>query len=244
MPTYEHSPMFDLLYQVPVEQTPLYAVLTVLHQALSGKPVGTCVLSCHQISGALHHLGFHAEPIAACATLYRNTDTFTEVSEVGVSKRPPIVRPDGTTTGHMVVWTRSFGLVIDPSLVQHPILLSRAAEHPIYSIPVPVEAPTDRDELLQHRLALALDTQLSASWLLLPELTDATNAVLDGPMRTAAKLGGLGLATDALDVLQRLGEDRDLSQLPDLYPRLGALLRGEQYLPALPTEVPPELLDD
>lgn len=243
MPNYEHSPMFGLLYQVPIELTPLYAVLAVLHQALSGKPVGSCVLSCHQVSTALNHLGFHAEPIAACATVYRTTDSFTEQSDVGTWKRPPVVRPDATTTGHMVIWTSSFAQIVDPTLVQDPILLSLAAVDPIYSIPVCGPAPTDLDTLLQARLVAHLDQGLYVSWLLLPEWTEATNAVMDEPMCTAAALGGLSLATTALDVLRDLGGDRDLSELRGRYPELDALLAGDQRLPELPAQVPPELRD-
>jgi len=242
MPAYEHSPMFALLVEAPVELTPLYAVLAALHQASSGKPVGTCVVSCHQISGALHHLGFDAEPIAACATLYRTTDTFTEVSEVGVWKRPPVLRPDGTTTGHMVVWTASFAQLIDPTLVQDPTLFALAATDPIYSIPVSVALPTDPDEVLRARPVVALDERLHASWLLLPEWTEAMNSVLAGAEGTAATLGGLALATDALVALRNLGQERDLTQLPHLYPQLGALLSGRRRLPPLPAQVPPELL--
>ncbi|MEO3931125.1 polymorphic toxin-type HINT domain-containing protein [Micromonosporaceae bacterium B7E4] len=113
MPVYEHSPMFGRLVDAPAELIPLFAVLAVLHQRQSGKPLGTCVPTSYQISGALRHLGFEAEPVAACATVYRVTATFREVSDVGVWKRPPIVHPDGTTNGHMVVWASSFAQLVD-----------------------------------------------------------------------------------------------------------------------------------
>jgi hypothetical protein len=241
MPRYEHSPMFGLIYEVPIELTPLYAVLAVLHQALSGKPAGSCVLSCHQISGALLHLGFQAEPIAACATLYRTTASFTEESDLGEWSRPPVVRPDGTTTGHMVVWAPLFAQIVDPTLVQAPMLLSRAAVDPIYSIPVLAPAPIDLDALLQAHLVVQLDHDLYASWLLLPAWTEAANAVLDDPMRTAAALGGLRLAVDALGLLRDLGSDRDLTGLSSRFPRLDALLAGEQRLPDVPAHLPPDL---
>jgi hypothetical protein len=243
MPTYEHSPVWARLYEVPVEQTPLYAVLAVLHQALSGRPVGSCVLSCHQVSGALRHLGFDAEPIAAHARLYRTTVTFTEESDIGVWKRPPVVRTDGTTTGHMVVLAWSFGQLVDPTLVQDPTLLARAASDPIYSIPVCAPVPTDLDSLLQRPPTQQLDHDLHVSWLLQPEWTAATNAVLDDTLKLAATLGALSLATQAVDVLQRLSADRDLTPLGNINATIGALLAGERQLPALPTEVPPQLRD-
>ncbi|ROO52700.1 hypothetical protein EDC02_7640 [Micromonospora sp. Llam0] len=243
MPVYQHSPMWNRLFEVPAELTPLYAVLTVLHQAMSGKPAGSCALACHQISGALHHLGFPAEPIAACATLYRTAGTFREESDLGVWQRPPTIRPDGTTTGHMIVWAPSFAQVIDPTLVQHQILLSRAATNPVYSIPVCAPAPAEADALLRARLVARIDEDLYVSWLLQPDWTDLVNAVLDEPLTIAAELGGLSLATDALDVLYRLVAERDLDPVTTLSPRLNALLAGTAHLPPMPDEVPPELRD-
>lgn len=242
MPTYEQSPVWARLYEVPLEQTPLYAVLAVLHQALSGRPVGSCVLSCHQISGALQHLGFDAEPIAAHARLYRTISaSLTEESDIGVWKRPPIVRPDGTTTGHVVVLAWSFGQLVDPTLVQDPTLLARAARDPLYSIPVCAPVAPDLDLLLQQPPVQQLDHDLYVSWLLQPEWTDATDAVLDHTLRLAATLGSLSLATQAIDVLQRLSAERDLTTLANSNATLGDLLSGERRLPAPPVEIPPEL---
>jgi hypothetical protein len=59
-----------------------------LHQVLSGRPVASCVLSSHQIAGALRHLGCQAEPVAACATVYWTSEAFVEVAEVGSADRP------------------------------------------------------------------------------------------------------------------------------------------------------------
>jgi hypothetical protein len=239
MPVYEHSPMWDRLFTVPVELTPLYAVLTVLHQAMSGKPAGSCVLTCHQISNALHHLGFPAEPIAACATVYRATGTFSEESDLGVWRRPPIIRPDGTTTGHMIVWAPSFAQLVDPTLVQHEVLLARAATNPVYSIPVCAPAPTEPEALLQAKLVAQLDEDLYVSWLLQPDWTDLVDAVLDEPLAIAADLGGLRLAHNALDVLHRLADHRDLAPVLSVSPYLNSLLTGTAQLPAMPDELPP-----
>lgn len=241
MPVYEYSPMWNRLFEGPAELAPLNAVLAVLHQAMSGRPAGSCVLTCHQISAALHHLGFPAEPIAACATLYRTAGSFSEESDLGVWQRPPIVRPDGTTTGHMIVWAPSFAQLIDPTLVQHEILLSRAATNPTYSIPVCVPAPTDPEALPRERLVARLDEDLYVSWLLQPDWTDAVNAALDETLTLAAELGGLSLATQALEVLRRLAAERELGPPDALSARLGALLAGTAHLPAMPDEVPSQL---
>ncbi|WP_327023091.1 hypothetical protein [Micromonospora sp. NBC_01739] len=236
MPLFEHSPMFGRLVDAPVELVPLLAVLAVLHQAQSGMPVGTCVPTSHQVSGALRHLGFEAEAVAACATLYRVTDTFTEVSEVGVWKRPPVVHPDGTTNGHMVVWTPSFAQLVDATLVQDPLLLAAAQADPVYSTPVFVEVPTDRREFLAAQPVAWLDDHLYASWVLLPDWTRRMDPVLEGEAGVVVELGALGLATDALRLIAAVGEDRDLDALPVRCPRLGALLQGKEQLPKLPAE--------
>ncbi|MDI6105900.1 hypothetical protein QLQ12_45755 [Actinoplanes sp. NEAU-A12] len=65
--------------------------------------------------------------------------------------------------------------------------------------------PTDIDSLLQQPPVQQLDHDLHVSWLLQPEWTDATNAVLDEILRLATALGALSLAPQAIDVLQRLG---------------------------------------
>lgn len=236
MQVYEISPMFGRLVEAPVELVPLLAVLAVLHQAQSGKPVGTCVPTSHQVSGALRHLGFEAEPVAACATLYRMTDTFAEVSEVGVWKRPPVVQADGTTNGHMVVWTPSFAQLVDATLVQDPLLLAAAQVDPLYSTPVFVDVSSDWDEFLATRPIAWLDDRLYASWALTPEWTTAMDPVLEGETGAVVERGALGLATDALGLIEAVGAERDLSALPVRWPRLGALLQGQEHLAELPSE--------
>jgi hypothetical protein len=243
MPVFAYSPLFTLIVEAPVELVPMYAVLAVLHQKSSGLPVGTCVPTSYQISGALEHFGFRAEPMAACASVHRATDTFTEISDVGVSNRPPVVFPDGTTTGHMIVWTSSFGHLIDATLVQDPTLLAAAHHDPLYSMPVFMPVPADRAAFLRTEPVLALDERLHVSWVLRPEWTAAMEPVLDGPMGLIASLGALALATDALEVVRDLGDERDLSSLPARYPRLGRLLAGQERLPSLPDRPPPELAD-
>ncbi|RGC68216.1 hypothetical protein C5N14_14955 [Micromonospora sp. MW-13] len=239
MPLFEYSPMFGRLVDAPVEMVPLLAVLAVLHQAQSGMPVGTCVPTSHQVSGALRHLGFEAEAVAACATLHRVTDTFTEVSEVGVWKQPPVVHPDGTTNGHMIVWTPSFAQLVDATLVQDPLLLAAAQVDPVYSTPVFVEVPTDRRDFLAAQPVAWLDDRLYASWVLLPDWTRRMDPVLEGEASTVVELGALGLATDALRLIAAVAEERDLGAMLVQYPRLGALLRGERQLPESPVEPPP-----
>ena len=185
--------------------------------------------------GAGGELDLGAEPVAACASVYRTTQTFVEVSQVGTPDRPPRLRPDGTTTGHMVVWTSTFARLVDATLVQDPTLLALAHTDAVYSMPVLARAPAQRTQLWRAELGILLTDDLHVTWLLQPQWTDLANQVLVGDLQTAAVHGALGLATDALRVITGLGEDRDLGELSTLYPTLAALLTGDAELPPMPS---------
>ncbi|MDQ1722742.1 MAG: hypothetical protein QOI26_2476 [Pseudonocardiales bacterium] len=62
---------------------------------------------------------------------------------------------------------------------------------------------------------------MNASWLPLSEWTETVNGVLGGPTPVATALGRLGLATDALDLLRRLSQERDatVAQLSPALPQ-------------------------
>ncbi|WP_233513987.1 hypothetical protein [Micromonospora craterilacus] len=97
----------------------------------------------------------------------------------------------------MIVWTSSFGQLVDATLVQDPLLLTAAHADPVYSTPVFVEAPADREEFLAAQPVVWLDQQLYASWLLLPDWTPLMDPVL-AECGWIIELDALGLAVDAL----------------------------------------------
>jgi hypothetical protein len=125
MPEFE-SPMFGMLDSVTVEQVPLYTALAAVHYEMSGAPPQACVSICYQLAGALRHLGLQAEVMAACATVFDRDDQQVKHADVGRWDRAPIVRPDGTTDGHVVLWAESGRRLVDPTIVQAPVLLEAA----------------------------------------------------------------------------------------------------------------------
>jgi hypothetical protein len=237
LPEYE-SQMFGITAQVPIDVVPLYAALSVVHQEMSGAPANSCVPVCHQLAGALGHLGFDVEVMAACATVYHREDQDTKFADVGVWEHPPKVRPDGTTDGHVVLWANSFKRLVDPTIVQAPKLLKGADADPSFTMPV-VLPVASRDKLFGSGSLATPKGPFVISWMFFPEWTDLMTPVLDGDLGEALPYGTLGLAHAALEVMRALRQVRsDVRQLYSLYPRLGALLAGRQSLPALPAEPP------
>jgi hypothetical protein len=86
MPVYDTSTLLGMLVNLPADAVPLYAVLAVVHGLMSGRPAGSCVTMCHQIAGALGHLGFAAEPMAPVPPCSAATSRYTDV---GVWEQPP-----------------------------------------------------------------------------------------------------------------------------------------------------------
>ncbi|MGC4856550.1 hypothetical protein ACLQ24_25055 [Micromonospora sp. DT4] len=65
------------------------------------------------------------------------------------------------------------------------------------------------------------------------------DSVLEGESGAVVERGALGLATDALGLIEAIGAERDLSALPVRWPRLGVLLHNQEQLAELPSEPPP-----
>ena len=234
--------MLAVLLEAPLELVPMYAVLAVLHQKSSGAMLGTCVVTCYQVAGALRHLGFTAAPVAATATVYRvvsisGRQPVAWARDIGTTEEPPTVTAEGATDGHMVVHAPSFGRIIDPTIVQDPSILAAAYRDPRYSIPAIVAVPAvpaDPAALTSIEPAYAYDENLHVTWTLRPDWTHLLDGVLDFPdSEEAARRGSTGLAHDTLDLIRELDADRDLHALIGLYPHLGPLLDGRAQLPAI-----------
>jgi len=236
MPEFQPA-MFGKLTVVPVELVPLYASLAVVHADMSGAPAGICVPVCYQLAGALGYLGFDAEVMAACATVFHRDRQDTKFADVGVWDRPPKVRLDGTTDGHVVLWAGSFRRLVDPTIVQAPELLAAARDDLAFTLPV-VLSVASREQLASQSLATVKGPFL-ITWMLFPEHTGALKPMLGGDIGAALPYGSLVLAHTVLDVLRALGRVRpDLRRLRNLYPQLGALLTGRSQLPGLPDDAP------
>ena len=208
----------------------MWAALAAVHTALRDYPVNICVSACHLLVRTLQHLGFEAEMMAACATIFRREDTSTRYADIGRWDRPPRTRADNSTDGHAVVWTESFHRLIDPTIQQDATLAGAGADDPSMAIPAVIRAP-DRDWLMHHTPAAPRGPYL-ITWSVLPDWTYAFDPLLAGRDGELYETAALQLADDALIALRSAGRRRDLRQLDALYPRLSALLAGRATLTA------------
>ncbi|ROO62641.1 hypothetical protein EDC02_4624 [Micromonospora sp. Llam0] len=219
--------MLGSLVNGPIEALPLYAVLTAVHLELSGKAVNACLPVCYQIVGALRHLGFAAEMMAAYVEVASAGQPY---GGIGVNGKATVY-PDGTTNGHMVVWADSFNRLVDATVAQHPEL-NRAVHQGSLNQSAPLVLPVgERDVLMQGAIG-AIRAPYQLAYLALPHYT----SVFDGwiaQYREPLDYGALSMAHRGLYALQATGKMRNVRQLAHLYPHLGRLLDGVDQLPEL-----------
>jgi len=232
------SSMMEVLAAVSVDMIPLYAALTLIHSTMSGSPAEICVPACYQLMEALGHLGFDAEVMAACVTVFPRENPEAGHFDVGVWDRAPTIQLDGTTDGHAVLWAGSFSRLVDPVIPQSPRLLAAAQQDIRFTHPV-VLPMTDREQLFASASLVSFRDPFMLSWMLFPERTDAFTPALAGDLGATLPYAGLLLAHTTLGLIQALGELRgDLDRLHSRYARLGRLLTGRSQLPELPDEPP------
>lgn len=236
------SSMFAIAAAAPSELTPLYAALAIVHNDMSGARPNCCVPICYQLASALAYLGLKAEPLAACATVFSREDLGETVTDVGVWQETPIIRADGTTNGHVILWADSFGRMVDPTVVQEPRLLAAARRDPDVSLPCILPIPGGRDGLLSTQPKM-IRGPFVIGWTTFPDGAVDLAPMLHGDLGEAVTYGALALAHGTLDILRVLHEKRSdhLAGLDEAYADLGALVAGHQALPELPNE-PPEAL--
>jgi hypothetical protein len=221
------DPIIRLLLPMPAETVPLWAQLFVIHQSLYGAPLGSCVTTCQILAGALTHLGFACEPMAAAVQVSAvASGAVGGDSSVGVIGEPPTVRHDGTTNGHMAVWVDSMARLADPTVTQEPRLHAQAQVDQRLGLPavLPVQ---DRDTLLAISPA-TMRGPYRLTWHLYPDWTGILAGVLTDPMREAIPYGGLNLAHKTVGILLQLADHRDPAPMTRARPHLRDLL------PALP----------
>jgi hypothetical protein len=226
--------LYPILLQAPVDAVPLYMALAVLHQASAGKPANVCVTTCSILSGALYHLGFTAEVIAASAGIADQSDPTRTITDVGVWEKPPVVRPDGSTNGHMVLWARTFRRLVDPTIAQAPTLLAAARTVPNQAFPAVLQI-NDPDQLRGNQMIASARGPYVVTWTLFPHWTPILTAMVTGDVKEAVDYGALNLARTVIQQLNTFTTVRNLRALHTLYPDLGALLAGRRQLPDLPT---------
>lgn len=230
------SAIFSGLLEMPIDAVPLYAMLAVVHQDMSGRSANTCISVCRQIAASLQLLGFDAESMVAYTTIEPQGHQAAPQTEIGVRDQPPIVRPDGTTDGHMVVWADSFNRLVDPTIMQEPRLRRAARTSHTYGLPVVLPVAGGRAALERGRFGTHREPYLT--WTVFPQWTYRLDFAPTTEYRDVFRYGALGLAGATLEILRGLSEHRDLTELHRLYPQLHELLVGRRELPALPADPP------
>lgn len=67
---------------------------------------------------------------------------------VGTSRGKPSLADVGSTNGHAVFWARSFGLLVDPTIVLARHVRAAAKGNPMGTFPIMLPVPDDREALL------------------------------------------------------------------------------------------------
>jgi hypothetical protein len=230
------------LTQCPPELLPLLAALAIAATGYT-RPVGSrSVPACHLLQGALKYLGLQGQVIAASARVVH--DASGAVDNIGECPRAPIVRDDGDSDGHAVLWVESSRRLIDPTVLQLQHLHAAAEDNMSFGVPVMVPLPS-LDSLLDPAPGMAvmcLRPPLAISWVAEPRWAQAVTPVPGSDLDTGLSYGKLALAHSILELIQGLRNFRpdlaDLAQVSALHPVLAELLDGRSHLPGLLAEPP------
>jgi hypothetical protein len=226
----------NLLALCEAEILPLIAALAVIHHEQSGTPGTRSVPACWQLHGALSHLGFDGEVIAAMALVIPDGDSMPE--HVGASQGKPTLADDGSTNGHAVLWARSFSRLVDPAIVLAGHVRSAAKGDPMMTFPVMLPVPDDRQALLEPAvIASSSRPALNLAWGLMPHWTQALTPVPGSRLHVTLEAAKITLARATLEIIRELhGVRTDLARMRVSYPALAALLDGRSQLPPLPAQ--------
>ncbi|MDW5325360.1 hypothetical protein [Plantactinospora sp. KLBMP9567] len=231
------------LLVVPVEATPVQAIVAAAHQAIGGRSAYPGVLAAGQLARGLSLLGFDTELIPACTVVCYSDHGKTRFRDVGVWKEAPVVRADGSTDGHVVVWCDSLNRCIDLAPCQDRMLRGASTPEEAFDHPVVLPVVGGRRQLLdRQRQIMAPRPPFALHWTFFPDWAPLFDPLLDRHS-AAIEQGGLAMAHAAVDLLAAVAVVRDLSQLDEWYPRLGDLLSGRQSLPTRAEDGSPEKCD-
>ncbi|WP_327034871.1 hypothetical protein [Micromonospora ureilytica] len=222
-----------MLHVMPAEAALVQAIVAVAHQAIAARPTYPAVAAAGQLARCLSLLGFDSELIPACTTVGYQDRGKTRFREIGVWQEPPIVRADGTTDGHVVVWCDSLTRCIDLAPCQDRLLRGASTSGVPSDQPVVLPVAGGRRQLLDRsRQMVTPRPPFLLHWMFFPNWMPMLDPLLDRHS-VAIEQGGLAMAHASLDLLSALAVVRDLPLLDELYPSLGDLLSGRRSLPAL-----------
>jgi hypothetical protein len=212
-----------------IEVMPLYALLSAIYQAITGRPDYSVVMASAQLVRALEHLGFKAELIPASILIVRESDKRT--MDIGVWDHPPVVHNDGTTDGHVAVWADSFNRCIDLGLCNNEVLLKSSSDSQNLVWPAVLPVAGGRDELLDESRRPAIPRlPFMICWTFIPQWKSYFDPFL-ARHAPAIEDGGMALARVAVDLLSAIAIYSDMSEFNQRYPWLAKLLSGQADLP-------------
>jgi hypothetical protein len=210
-----------------VDAAPLYALLAATNQALEGRPSYSAVLASAQFAFALEHLGFNAELIPACTTLVHQNGT--DKIDVGVWERPPVMRNDGVTDGHLVVWVDSLKRLIDLGLCNQPMLLKLSSDEKPLTNPIVLPIAGGRKQLFDTQ-GTTLRPPFGIFWTFFPHWMPRFEFFFHRHA-TAIEDGGLALVDVTVGLLSALVMYGDLSGFDQLFPQLAARMEFNRSMP-------------
>ncbi|MDB6084374.1 MAG: hypothetical protein JWN43_2255, partial [Gammaproteobacteria bacterium] len=212
-------------------------------QAVGGRAAYRCIVACGQLMRALQYLGFDAELIPACTSVSRVERGDVRMADIGVWDHPPVIRSNGTTDGHLAVWSDSLNRCIDIGVCHEPALRRASTGEQVLTLPAILPVPGGRQQLLHTaRSIVTLRHPFALSWMFFPQWRSRFDPLLDHHS-AVIEHGGLALAHVVVDLLSAVAVYRDLGQLGELYPRLGSLVYGQALLPELDDYPPPRTSD-
>jgi hypothetical protein len=228
------------LVSCDIETLPLITALAAIHQELSGTPGARSVPVCWQLHGALSHLGFDGEVVAAIAQVTHDGNSMPEL--IGRSQGTPSLAGNGSTDSHAVFWARSFGRLVDPAIVLARHVRTVAQDNPVLSFPVVLPAPEDREALFRPDMITSSSRpSLTLTWVLMPQWTQALTPPADSDLDANLQVGKITLAHATLEIIRALGKIRtDLPPMYARYPTLATLLDGRSQLPPRPPSTGPD----
>ena len=222
--------LFAALYAglLSADVMPLYALLSAIYEALGHRPDYPKVIASAQLARALEHLGFGAELIPASVMLARVGQE--RIMDIGVWEHPPVMRDDGTTDGHVVVWADSFKRCIDLGPCNHPALIASSTDSENLTLPVVVHLAGGREELLdQSRAYTTLRLPFVMNWIFIPPWKSYFDTFL-ARHAAAVEDGGLAIAKVAVDLLSAIAVYSDMTEFNQRYPWLAELVSGQAVL--------------
>jgi hypothetical protein len=226
----------DLAYswvkgEAPAELAPLLVLISIVAVDAGGRPANSCVTVCYQFARSLQLLGFDAELLVACASVFsKRIGEDTKITDVGTWDREPRFDvTDHSYTGHLVVYSPSFRRLVDPTIAQDFTVQRKFAADPKLGLPLMGTVPDDVELTKDPILVIRGDHLIS--YMLWRDRLPTLDPFWDNDeLVTSMEQAALTLAHMILERLRTL-EQVNMQRWRQTWPNLRPLLDGERQLP-------------